>query len=71
MAFDVEAFSKRLKDLRIEKELTTIQLGKALAVSDATVSRWENGLRIPCADNIYNIAEFFCVPAGWLIGLEN
>ena len=71
MNFDVTKFGERIKELRVEKGITTIQMGKELGISDATVSRWENGLLIPKADSIFALAKFFGVSAGYLIGLEN
>lgn len=64
-------FAERLKELRIENNLTTIQLSKELGVGDSTISRWENGLRVPSIDHLYNIAIFFKVSADYLIGLED
>ena len=64
-------FAERLKELRLEHNLTTIQLAKELGVGDSSISRWENGLRVPSIDNLYNIAIFFGVSADYLIGLEN
>ena len=61
---------ERLKELRIEKGLTTVQLSNCLNVSDSTISRWENGVRIPSVENLFFIAKFFDVSADYLIGLE-
>jgi len=71
MGFNVKIFGGRLKELRTEKGMNTIQLGEALGFSGATISRWENGKRNPCVDSIYVIAKFFNVSAGYLIGLED
>ena len=54
----MKIFCERLKELRTEKELTTVQLAKELNVSDSTITRWENNLRVPSIDNLYNIAKF-------------
>ena len=35
-------FSERLRELRKENNLSTMQLGKAIGVSDATICHWEN-----------------------------
>ena len=67
----MEIFCERLKELRLEKNLSTIQLAKELNVSDSTITRWENNLRVPSIDNLYNIARFFKVTADYLIGLED
>ena len=68
---DWQIFYTRLKELRAEKGLSTMQLGKAIGVSDAAILYWEQGVRVPGIDNLYKIAKFFNVPAGWLIGLED
>ena len=67
----MQIFCERLKDLRIEQNLSTFKLGLALGVGDSTISRWENGLRVPSIDHLYNIAKFFNVSADYLIGLED
>ena len=64
-------FPERIKELRIEKELSINELGKQIGVSGAAVSRWENGTRIPNLDSIYALAKFFDVSADYLIGLED
>ena len=71
MQFNVIKFSERLKDLRLSKGLSTIQLGKELGIPNSTISRWENGLRIPGIDNLFILASFFNVSAGYLIGKED
>ena len=70
MAFDVLAFGKRLKELRVDRGLTIIELGNALHVNNATISKWERGKIRPSVDSIHDIAKFFNVPAGHLIGTE-
>lgn len=64
-------FSERLKELRLSKNLSAKQLGDELNVSDSTIIRWENGLRIPNAENIHNIAVFFEVSADFLLGITD
>ncbi len=66
----MEVFCTKLKELREEKQLSCKQLGKILGVSDASISRWENGKRLPTIDVLYNIAIYFNVSADYLIGLE-
>lgn len=66
----MKIFCERLKELRLEKSLSTIQLAKKLNVSNSTISRWENEIIIPSIDNLYNIAIFFGVSTDYLLGLE-
>ncbi len=67
----MNTFGERLKELRLEENLTRAQLSIALNVNDSTISRWENGKIIPGIDDLYNIAVFFNVSADYLIGLIN
>ena len=67
----MKIFGERLKELRIENNLSTVQLAKALQVRDTTISRWENNLRVPSIDNLYSVAVYFGVSADFLIGLED
>ena len=71
MSFEPKMFGERFRELRVEKGLTTVQVGEAVGISDASVSRWENGLIIPKADSIYSVAKFFGVSADYLLGLED
>lgn len=67
----MKIFCERLKELREEQNLSIKQLAKELQVSDAAVSRWERGLRIPSIENLYNIAVFFKVSSDFLLGLRD
>ena len=62
-------FGKRLRELRIERELTQRQLGEVLNVWNQTVSFWETGKREPDLDTLVRIAHYFDVPIEYL--LEN
>ena len=67
----MKIFAERLKELRLEKNLSLKDLAKGIGTSDVAISRWENELRIPNIENLYLIAKFFGVSADYLIGLEN
>ena len=64
-------FAERLKELRIEQNLSIMALGKAISVSDATICRWENGISDVKSDQLILLARFFNVSADYLLGLEN
>ncbi len=64
----MKIFCERLKELRVEKNLTTTSLAEKLGVSNSTISRWENGVIVPNIDHLYNIANIFDVPSDYLIG---
>lgn len=67
----MKSFCERFKELRKENNLSTIKLGKALGVSDSTITRWENGNNLPSIEYLYNIAKFFKVSTDYLLGLED
>ena len=68
---EVGIFAERLKDLRIDKGLSLMQLSKEIGVSDITISRWENQLRIPNIESLILLAKYFNVTADYLLGLED
>lgn len=67
----MKIFAERLKDLRTEQGLSVWQLGEAIGVSHAAISRWENEMRIPNIEALVKIAKYFKVSADYLVGLED
>ena len=63
-------FGKRLKALRLSKDLTQKQLGSYLHVSDGTVAMWETGKRLPDITMLIKISDFFAVSVDYLLGHE-
>ena len=64
-------FSERLKELRTEKGLSIMVLGKAIDVSDATICRWENSTNDIKGKELIRLAKFFNVTTDYLLGLED
>ena len=64
-------FPQRLKELRIEKELSQNQLAKETGFSQAAINRWESGLQIPNIEVAIAFAKFFEVSTDYLLGLED
>lgn len=67
----MEIFAERLKELRIENNLTIVQLATETKLSKSSISYWENNERVPSALNVITLAKFFGVSADFLLGLEN
>ena len=63
-------FAEKLKELRTEKNISILTLGKAIGVSDATICRWENGVSDIKSDQLILLASFFGVTTDYLLGLE-
>ena len=60
-------FGKKLKELRLEKNLSQRKLGEIFNVCNQTISFWETGSREPDLDSLLNIARFFNVPVDYLL----
>jgi len=60
-------FADTLKKLRAKKGLTQNQLASAMFVNYTTISKWENGSRMPSADMIARLARILEVDVGTLL----
>ncbi|CAG6295295.1 transcriptional regulator [Streptococcus pneumoniae] len=60
----------RLKQLRKEKGLTQQELSEVIAVSYRTIQNWENGESQIKPEKIQQLADFFGVSVGYLLGYE-
>ena len=67
----MKIFAERLRDLRIEKNLSQRQLALTLNISYKAIQRWENQTSIPNAEAIILLAKFFNVSADYLLGLTD
>jgi transcriptional regulator with XRE-family HTH domain len=63
-------FGERLKELRNDKGISLKELSKLVYISDATLSRWENGITIADGNDLIKLAKFFHVSTDYLLGLE-
>ena len=64
-------YTERIKYLRTEKGLSQEDLAKELGVSNAIISRWENGLREPSMSSLIALAKFFHVSIDYIVGLTD
>ena len=60
-------FADTLKKLRIERGLSQVQLGKQMFVNGSTITRWENGSRLPDAAMISRLARVLETDVGTLL----
>jgi len=60
----------RLKELRKEKKLTQEELAQEIGVSKITILRWENGERQIKPEKAQQLADYFGVSVGYLLGYE-
>lgn len=59
---------KRIRKARKAKKLTQEQLGKTANVSDATINRYEKGIRQPDPEMLGMIADILDVSVDYLLG---
>ncbi|HEV9184766.1 TPA: helix-turn-helix transcriptional regulator [Streptococcus pneumoniae] len=60
----------RLKQLRKEKGLTQQELSEAIAAPARTIQRWENGENQIKENRASQLADYFGVSIGYLLGYE-
>ena len=60
-------FARNVKDLRVSRKLSQIQLGEQLSYSSKTVSKWEKGEFLPDIIVLKMIADFFQIGVDDLI----
>ncbi len=68
---DMEKFSERLKDLRMEKGLSIQALSKEIQIGVASICRWENGKADVKGTQLVILAKYFEVSTDYLLGLED
>ena len=61
----------RLKELRIEKNLSQSKLAELFNISQQAVSHYEKGIRDIDSSLIKNLANFFDVSTDYLLGITN
>ncbi len=61
-------FGERLREERIERGLSQIELAVVIGVSKGIISLWENGLREPTLSNLLTLADYFELSLDELVG---
>lgn len=61
--------AERIKELRLEKNLTQTALAKATGISQNAIAQWENESRTPNINAVIVLANFFEVSTDYLLGL--
>jgi transcriptional regulator with XRE-family HTH domain len=67
----MKIFGQRLKELRIERKISTRSLGKIIGVESSTISRWESDQIEIIAPHLAKLAKYFGVTTDFLLGLED
>ncbi len=64
----MKIFAERLKELRLEKNISRSKLAEELFVSERLVCYWENGKRECSFEMLIKIADFFGVTIDYILG---
>jgi len=64
-------FAEQLNGLRMENNLSRVQLAEKLNVSVRLISYWENGQRECDFDMLIKIADLFSVSIDYLLGRQD
>lgn len=62
-------FGSRFKEQRLIKGKNQKQMAEILCVSQATISNWEAGRKIPEVPMLISIAKYFNTSVDYLLGL--
>lgn len=63
--------SERIKEIRMAKKLSQVELSEILGVTKQSVSNWENDNIQPSVEMLVKIAEAFNVSVDYLLGRED
>ncbi|MDC4241978.1 helix-turn-helix domain-containing protein [Clostridium tertium] len=61
-------FAERLKDERLNKNLTQTQLAEYLYLDRSSISKYETGKQIPETPTLEKLSEFFNISIDYLLG---
>ncbi len=64
-------WNKRLKDLRIDNDMTQEKLGSYLGIDAKTIARYEKGETEPTISTIIQLALLFNVSIDYIVGLKD
>lgn len=67
----MKVFSKKLKELRLEKELSQRELAEILKTNNSSVCDWERERSQPDLETLVDIAKYFNVSTDYLLGLTD
>ena len=61
----------RFKEARLQDGLTTVQLAQKMGVTQAAVSQWDSGKKVPGIETVSRLADLYGVTVDYLLGRVN
>ncbi len=58
---------QRLKQKRIEKSLTLLELSNLTGIPNGTLSKYENNVNNPSLENLYSLSQILEASINWII----
>ncbi|MCD8015919.1 MAG: helix-turn-helix domain-containing protein [Lachnospiraceae bacterium] len=65
------AMGDKLKNLRLQQNLTQKQIADRIGVAVSSISEYESGVRYPSYDSLVKLARIYHCSADYLLGLSN
>ena len=62
-------FAKRLKELRLDRGLSQMELSVATGISQSAIAKWELDKTEPTASALITLSKFFEETVDYLLGL--
>ncbi|MDR2559290.1 MAG: helix-turn-helix domain-containing protein [Oscillospiraceae bacterium] len=66
----IYGFTEKIKNLRLQKGLTQVQIAKRLNITKNAVYSWEMGTSSPSLINLARLAQIFGVSTDYLLGVN-
>ena len=60
--------NNRLKELRVKKEKTQLQVQMETGIEQALLSKYENGVRVPPTETLVILADYYNVSMDYIMG---
>lgn len=67
----MKKFAERLKELRLEKNLSIAALAKEIKIGSSSLCRWENEQADVKGSQLIILSQYFNVSVDYLLGLED
>ena len=61
----------RIREIRMAKRISQVELAKMLGVTKQSVSNWENDNIQPSVEMLSKISDVLCVPTDYLLGRDD
>ena len=69
MTLGDKMIAERLKDIRIENDLTQIQMAKILNTTQTSYNRWENNVELISLKKLTKVCNYFNTSMDYLVGI--